>query len=237
MRHFTEEHRKNMSLAKMGKKRMPHSEESKKKISIKLLGNKNRLGSTVSNETRQKIRMAIRGTKLSSEHKEKIGKTVSQNYKDNPQIIEKISLSRLGHDVSDDTRNKIRNAISGIKRSEETKKKIGKAQIHRKPTHTNTSIEIKLQNFLKEQNIEFETQYPILGTPDIFIKPNIAIFADGCYWHKCSECGFEESIRKEREKDQRITRELQSQGYTVIRIWEHDINKNKMAILNTQHGR
>src|SRR3990167_3150838 len=117
--------------------------------------------------------------------------------------------------------------IVGIfKHSEKTKQKIKNWQTtNPNRIFKNSSIELKLQNLLKENNIPFETNYPILGRPDIFIKPNICIFADGCYWHKCSECGFEESIRKEREKDQRITQTLQSQGYTVIRLWEHTIKK------------
>lgn len=33
----------------------------------------------------------------------------------------------------------------------------------------------------------------------------------------------EESIKKEIEKDKRITQELQKQDYLVIRLWEHEI--------------
>ena len=91
-----------------------------------------------------------------------------------------------------------------------------------------TSIELKLQNFLKEQGIEFQTHYPILGQPDIFIKPNICIFADGCYWHKCSQCGFDEL----KQRDKQVNEELQKQGYIVIRIWEHEINKGQFSGLN-----
>ena len=93
---------------------------------------------------------------------------------------------------------------------------------------TNTSIEIRVQNLLKENNIEFETNYPIFGRPDIFIKPNICVFADGCYWHKCSDCGFGHL----RERDKQVTEELQKQGYTVIRLWEHDIKNNQFNNLN-----
>ena len=86
-----------------------------------------------------------------------------------------------------------------------------------------TSIEIKLQNILKENGIKFQKHYPILGQPDIFIKPNICIFADGCYWHKCPECGYVDL--KTNEKDAKITTELQKQGYVVIRLWEHQIKQ------------
>ena len=91
-----------------------------------------------------------------------------------------------------------------------------------------TSIELKLQNFLKEQHIEFSTHYPILGQPDIFIKPNICIFADGCYWHKCPDCGFGHG----KERDINVTKELQRQNYIVIRLWEHEINNSQKNFLS-----
>mgnify|MGYP001567046335 CR=1 FL=1 len=97
---------------------------------------------------------------------------------------------------------------------------------------TNTSIEIKIQQLLKNAGIEFETQYPVLGRPDIFIKPNICIFIDGCYWHKCSQCGYEDKLIT--EKDQKITEQLQLQGYSVLRIWEHQI-KNGLTIKDLQY--
>ena len=145
---------------------------------------------------------------------------------------EKIRLAGIGRIFSDETRKKIGDKHRGKIMSEETRKKMSiSATNSPNKIYKNTSIEIKLQNLLKDNGIEFETNYPILGRPDIFIKPNIAIFADGCYWHKCPECGFKEGIRKENETDQRVTRELQSRGYVVIRLWEHEIKAN-ISVLN-----
>ena len=167
---YSEESKKKMSLAKLGKKRKPFSEKTKRIIS------KNHA-------------MFWLGRKQSEEHKKKISK-----------------------------------AISGRSISEETRRKISEWNtFNPNRKFHNTSIEVKLQQLLRDAGIEFETNYPILGRPDIFIKPNICIFADGCYWHKCPECGFEESIKKEIEKDKRITQELQKQDYLVIRLWEHEI--------------
>jgi hypothetical protein len=46
-----------------------------------------------------------------------------------------------------------------------------------------TGIELKLQELLQAMGIEFVTQKPVLGVTiaDIFIYPNVAIFADGTY--------------------------------------------------------
>lgn len=79
-----------------------------------------------------------------------------------------------------------------------------------------TSIEVALQNALKEKGIEFEKHKPIFGQPDIFIEPNICIFADGDYWH---------NLEKSKKRDAEVNITLQLMGYKVIRLWEHDIKK------------
>ena len=157
-----------------------------------------------------------------------------QGYKPTEEHKRKIGLANLGHRHSDEVKKRMSLAskgkkgiwMQGRKHSEETKKKMSLART-KSPNRVllNTSIELKIQQLLRECGIEFEINYPILGRPDIFIKPNVCIFADGCYWHKCSECGFQESIKKEKEKDKKITTELQGQGYIVIRLWEHDIKQ------------
>ena len=207
--HFSEEYRKKLSLANLGRK---HTEESKIKMSLVHKGKnpwinfpnpKGMLGKKHSEETKRK--MSETQKRIGIKPPSALGRKYPEEYK------RKLSSIFMGHSVS-----------------EETKEKIRQARKNQRYSLKDTSIEIKLQNFLKEQKIEFETHYPILGQPDIFIKPNICIFADGCYWHKCPECGFGEL----RQRDKQITQELQKQGYTVIRIWEHEINNSQFSGLN-----
>lgn len=87
-----------------------------------------------------------------------------------------------------------------------------------------TKIEIKLQNELSKRNIKFTKHKPIIGQPDIFIEPNICIFADGDYWH---------NLPTSKEKDQKITNELKNLGYKVLRFWEHEIVNNIDNCINT----
>jgi DNA mismatch endonuclease (patch repair protein) len=73
------------------------------------------------------------------------------------------------------------------------------------------------------------------GCPDIvFLKKKIAIFVDGCFWHKCPDCYTEPQtnkcywlpkIQNNVEKDRRGTLALEDMGFKVIRIWEHEIEK------------
>ncbi|MDQ1351698.1 MAG: mismatch endonuclease, patch repair protein [Acidobacteriota bacterium] len=75
----------------------------------------------------------------------------------------------------------------------------------------------------------------VIGKPDvIFTIPKIAIFVDGCFWHGCPHCQrkLPEANREYWEK--KITRNVQlakqhnyklrKDGWSVIRIWEHEIN-------------
>src|SRR3989304_4595000 len=45
-----------------------------------------------------------------------------------------------------------------------------------------------VQQMLKANDIQYQTHYPIIGQPDLFVKPSVCIFVDGCYWHGCKKC-------------------------------------------------
>jgi G:T-mismatch repair DNA endonuclease (very short patch repair protein) len=87
-----------------------------------------------------------------------------------------------------------------------------------------TSIELKLQKILTEHGIKFEKHVSMEGHPDIFIKPNICIFADGDYFH---------NLPGRKERDAAVTATLTDKGYRVLRFCEHDINSNINSCFNT----
>jgi DNA mismatch endonuclease Vsr len=102
-----------------------------------------------------------------------------------------------------------------------------------------TSIEKKIQEQLRTAKIAFETYKEILGQPDIYIsEKNLAIFADGCYWHACHECKVvpdkstktNNRVRRQFYNDFAVKRELELEGHNVIRLWEHDINRQDFNI-------
>lgn len=71
------------------------------------------------------------------------------------------------------------------------------------------------------------------GRPDfLFSKKKVAVFVDGCFWHGCKKCGhvpktrsefWAAKLRRNRQRDMRVTRELEGLGLKVIRIWEHEL--------------
>ena len=81
------------------------------------------------------------------------------------------------------------------------------------------------------------------GRPDIaFPKRKVAIFINGCYWHRCPNCNpplpkthqefWKEKFQKNIERDKKKINDLQENGWKVIIIWECKIKKNINECLN-----
>lgn len=75
----------------------------------------------------------------------------------------------------------------------------------------------------------------IYGTPDFaFPKQKVAVFIDGCFWHGCkcshlpktNRAFWKKKIRANKERDKKTNREVQKTGWTVLRVWEHEL-KNR----------
>jgi len=100
----------------------------------------------------------------------------------------------------------------------------------------NTGPEIKIRKLLWSRGIRgYRIHHNLHGKPDIvFTKKRVAIFIDGCFWHKCPVCFQEPETRKEFwmkkiqsniDRDAKVDEQLKNNGWTVIRIWEHEIRK------------
>lgn len=100
------------------------------------------------------------------------------------------------------------------------------AAIHRNSVQktSNTDIEQIIENWLRENNINFIPQKIIEGITivDFFIEPNICIYVDGNYWH---------NLPKVRERDVWIDQELEQRRFKVIRLWGSDIKKGMRPLL------
>ena len=78
----------------------------------------------------------------------------------------------------------------------------------------------------------------ILGKPDIvFKKAKVAVFCDSEFWHgfnwderkndfKSNQDFWIPKIEKNIERDRIVNKELESQGWTVLRFWGKDIKKH-----------
>lgn len=99
----------------------------------------------------------------------------------------------------------------------------------------NKATELRLIAIFREAGITgWRRKQPLLGKPDfVFRKQRLAIFVDGCFWHGCPQCYrrpasnqtyWDEKIRKNHSRDLRVTRELRKAGWSVLRIWEHQLS-------------
>lgn len=103
-----------------------------------------------------------------------------------------------------------------------------------------THPELTIRKALWALRLRFRTHYAILGRPDIvFPGAKVAVFIDGCFWHGCAihgmkpktNCEFwSEKIRKNMARDRKVTRLLKSDGWLVLRFWEHEVEFNGQKV-------
>jgi len=98
-----------------------------------------------------------------------------------------------------------------------------------------TKIEKKMNGILSELNYKFEMYPKMFGSPDFVLeRRRIAIFCDGDFWHgfryeekkKPAKKFWRDKIQNNRSRDKKVSRKLRSDGWSVLRFWEHDIEKN-----------
>ncbi|MCL2773361.1 MAG: very short patch repair endonuclease [Oscillospiraceae bacterium] len=115
-----------------------------------------------------------------------------------------------------------------------------RSEIMRKvKSNKNKSTELKLLQYFKDNKITgWRRNVKLYGKPDyVFPKKKVAVFVDGCFWHghdcrnthpKDNEDYWTKKIARNKNRDIEVTAHLEKLGYTVIRIWECDIKKNKI---------
>ena len=105
-----------------------------------------------------------------------------------------------------------------------------------------TSPEIKIRKLLFIKGIRgYRINYKLTGKPDIvFPGKKVAVFIDGCFWHKCPIHFQEPDTRKEFwlekinrnvERDHLINLKLNDEGWEVIRIWEHQVREDPALVV------
>lgn len=98
---------------------------------------------------------------------------------------------------------------------------------------SNTKIEIKTGAILRSAGIRFRRHPKIYGNPDFLVGERTALFCDGDFWHGYRyeerrprlKRFWRDKIERNMRRDRSVTRKLRRDGYSVIRLWEHDIEK------------
>ena len=96
----------------------------------------------------------------------------------------------------------------------------------------NKTTELRMASLLRKAGITgWRRHVPILGRPDFtFPKSRIVLFVDGCFWHghncgknvrpRTNAMAWQEKLENNKRRDRRVTRQLQREGWCVLRVWE-----------------
>jgi DNA mismatch endonuclease (patch repair protein) len=101
-------------------------------------------------------------------------------------------------------------------------------------SHGNMNTEVALSKLMRRYSITgWRRKQPIYGKPDfVFKSARLAVFVDGCFWHSCplhshvpltNRPFWRKKLLRNQERDMHVTQTLQTQGWKVLRIWEHDL--------------
>lgn len=100
-----------------------------------------------------------------------------------------------------------------------------------------TKPEMALRRELHGRGHRYRLDVPIVpGHPRrrvdiVFGSAKVAVFVDGCFWHRCPEHGnlpannsewWLEKLTRNVERDRESDALLRREGWTVVRVWEHE---------------
>jgi DNA mismatch endonuclease, patch repair protein len=100
----------------------------------------------------------------------------------------------------------------------------------------NKSTELIVMKLFQEHQITgWRRHHSIFGNPDFsFIQIKLAIFVDGCFWHGCPKHAsqpttnvafWRKKLARNKVRDRLVNRTLRQLGWTVLRIWQHELRR------------
>jgi DNA mismatch endonuclease (patch repair protein) len=97
----------------------------------------------------------------------------------------------------------------------------------------NTSIDRRMRDMLSEARLKFVMYPDLYGKPDFQVGKRILVFCDGDFWHgyryaekkRPAKKYWREKIERNMKRDRHVSRRLRTDGWSVLRIWEHDIKR------------
>ena len=96
-----------------------------------------------------------------------------------------------------------------------------------------TGIEKKTAQLLRKNKIHYRRFPKVFGSPDFVVEKKVLVFCDGDFWHgyqydrkkKLPKKFWRDKIERNMERDRKVTRRLRADGWSVVILWEHDIEK------------
>lgn len=104
----------------------------------------------------------------------------------------------------------------------------------------NRDTELKLISLFRAGRITgWRRKTKLFGKPDfLFPKQRVAVFVDGCFWHRHNGCKFCYTPKSRMEfwlpkfeknvaRDRLVTRTLHKAGWRILRVWECQLSSAK----------
>lgn len=98
-----------------------------------------------------------------------------------------------------------------------------------------TAPELSLRKALWAMGMRGWRLHPkqVTGKPDLaWIGLRVAVFVDGAFWHGHPDVYWGQSgdfwnakIERNRARDRRVDHELVAEGWTVVRIWDFEVDR------------
>ena len=103
--------------------------------------------------------------------------------------------------------------------------------------HFDTPPELRLRRALWKLGVRYRTHLRgVPGRPDLGLKgKRVAVFVDGCFWHGCPRCYvapkrnadfWARKVRYNRARRRRVLAELKREGWTVVQVWGHEVERD-----------
>jgi DNA mismatch endonuclease (patch repair protein) len=103
---------------------------------------------------------------------------------------------------------------------------------------TDTRPEVALRSALHRSGMRFRKDHSLKVDADrairadiVFPTEKLAVFVDGCFWHKCPQHGTQPrsnrnywtaKLARNVERDGEVNARLAEAGWEVLRLWEHE---------------
>jgi len=102
----------------------------------------------------------------------------------------------------------------------------------------NRDTELRLISIFRKHHISgWRRNGRVFGKPDfVFPREKLAVFVDGCFWHRHPGCKFAYTPKSRPEfwqrkfdsnvrRDKIVTRELRNCGWRTLRVWECELHQ------------
>ncbi len=126
----------------------------------------------------------------------------------------------------------------------------GRSRNMRANRRADTKPEVLLRSALHKLGYRYRKDMLLRLPGEVRVRPDIvftarklAVFVDGCFWHVCPQHGRQPTtnewywtpkLRRNMERDVRANDALESAGWSVVRIWEHETLEDALGRVQSE---